>query len=482
MFRIDFNIFIFGSIFIGYNVRIVIIYSKNGLKINLMNFYQDIFFRSLDILRGRRTIKRLHELRKSQFWSTEKLQDQQLSKLNALLYQAKEHSAFYKDRLKDITLPLTSVSDLTAIPELKKSDIRKNQESIKSNNIPQKRFVESRTGGSTGEPMFYFWDKQGMDWNRGTVYRSAEWADTHLGENTVQMSGSHFDYTQAQSLKNRLVYFLQRYKDFPVGSLTNDLLEQYYQELIVYKPTSIWGYSSGISLFAEYIEKNHPDANFDFLKALMTSSEMLWPKQRELLNRVFGENKVYDQYGSREFYIAAECNQHEGYHIHSEVLIIEVVNAKGEQCKPGELGRILVTDLSNHAFPFIRYEIGDLGILEAPSQCACGINLPKLRSVQGRIADMIVLKDRILTPPNFTILMSDIKGLKSFQLQQHKIDEIEVILVKDITYTDEVGLYIKSSIEKMVEGQADIVLKFVEHIEVPESGKRRFIISSVSKN
>ncbi|WP_196138878.1 phenylacetate--CoA ligase family protein [Aliikangiella sp. G2MR2-5] len=447
-----------------------------------MNFYQDVFFRSLDRLRGRKTIERLHFLRKSQNWSREQIDQWQLEKLNELLTQAKSHSPFHSDRLRNIELPLKSLKQLENLPILTKSDIRKNQASIKSDNIEPSRFVESRTGGSTGEPMFYFWDKRGMDWNRGTVYRSAEWADTKLGEKTVQMSGSHFDYTQSQSLQNKIVYFLQRYKDYPVSYLTDEILESYYQDLLKFKPTSIWGYASGVNVFAEYIEKNHPDTNFDFLKAIMTSSEMLWPKQRETINRVFGGEKVFDQYGSREFYMGAECKAHNGYHLHSEVILLEVVDDDGKQCKPGELGRILITDLSNHAFPFIRYEIGDLGILEEPTQCKCGMHLPRLKSVQGRIADMIVLEDRVLTPPNFTILMSDIRGLKSFQLQQHKIDEIEVHLVKDTTFTDEVADYIHSSIKKMVNDKTEVSLKYVDDIAVPESGKRRFIISTVNQH
>ena len=446
-----------------------------------MNFYQDVFFRSLDIFRGRKTIKRLHFLRKSQNWNTEEIKKWQLKKLNNLILQAKQHSPYYKKKLSKIKLPLQSLEEIESLPLLTKNDIRNNQELLKCSNIPENRFVESRTGGSTGEPMFYFWDKRGMDWNRASVYRSAEWADTHLGEKTIQMSGSHFDFTQAQSLKNRIVYFLQRYKDFSVAFMTDEILEKYYQELLSYKPTSIWGYASGLNVFAEYIEKNHPGTDFSFLKALMTSSEMLWPNQRDTINRVFGGEKVFDQYGSRELYIGAECNQHNGYHVHSEVILAEIVNPDGSQCNHGELGKIVLTDLSNHAFPFIRYEIGDLGIMEEQKQCTCGMYLPKISSLQGRIADVITLRDRILTPPNFATLFSDIKGIQAYQIRQDKIDEIEVLMVPDADYSDNFNDYVKTAIESMVENVATVKTRLVESIEVPESGKRRFIVSTISQ-
>ncbi len=446
-----------------------------------MDLYQDIFFRSIDFLRGRKTIQRLHQLRKSQHWPLKKIKQWQLDKLNLLLQQAHQHSEFYRDRLSEIKLPLQSLTEISQIPLLTKEDIRSNQQQIKCKNIPPERFVESRTGGSTGEPMFYFWDKRGMDWNRASVYRSAEWANTKLGEKTIQMSGSHFDESQAQSIHNKIVYFLQRYKDFSVAYLDEEKLNKYYHELLRYRPTSIWGYASGLGIFADYIEKVHPGTDFSFLTAIMTSSEMLWPEQRECINRAFGGEKVFDQYGSRELYMAAECAEHSGYHFHAEVILAEVVDPLGQACKTGEMGKIVLTDLSNHAFPFIRYDIGDLGIMAEEGRCECGMSLPKLSSVQGRTADVITLSDRILTAPNFATLFSDFRGIQAYQIRQDKIDEIEVFLVPDENYLDEFESYVRKSIEQMVEQKARVKTHLVDKIEVPESGKRRFVVSNISK-
>lgn len=447
-----------------------------------MNLYQDVFFRSLDLLRGRNTIQKLHFLRKSQHWNAEQIHEWQLQQLNALLQQAKAFSPFHKSRLAHLQLPLKSLDEITKLPILTKTDIRQNQQTICCTNIPRKRFVESRTGGSTAEPMFYFWDKQGMDWNRASVYRSAEWANTTLGERTVQMSGSNFDLTEAQSLKNKIVYFLQRYRHYSVAYLSNEVMENYYRQLLEFRPTSIWGYASGLAIFSDFIIKNHPDTDFSFLKAIMTSSEMLWPEQRARINQAFGGNKVFNQYGSRELYMAAECKAHKGFHVHAEVILAEIVDSQGKACKPGETGRVILTDLSNHAFPFIRYEIGDLGVMEEPGQCECGMWLPRIRSVEGRIADVIVLKDRVLTPPNFATLFSDIRGIKAYQIRQDKIDEIEVVMVPDDNYSSDFEKYVRGAIESMVAGQATVKTTLTNEIKVPESGKRRFIVSNVSKN
>src|SRR5437763_17185374 len=121
------------------------------------------------------------------------------------------------------------------------------------------------------------------------------------------MLGAHFVSTAAKRLFKRLVYLLQRHRDYSVAFLTDELLERYYQGVISWKPTSIWGYASGTSAFASHIRRAHPGASLDFVRAVCTSSETLRPEQRENIESVFGRGKVYDQYGSRELYMGSEC-------------------------------------------------------------------------------------------------------------------------------------------------------------------------------
>lgn len=446
-----------------------------------MNLYQDVFFRGLDALRGRRTIKRLRSLRRSQHWSPQQLADWQLRRLNGLLGQARLASPFWRRRLDGLQLPVRSLAELQAIPPLTKEDIRGGLETIKTDNLPASRYVMSRTGGSTGEPTFYYWDKRGMDWNRGTVYRSAEWAGTALGERAMQMSGSHFDYDQAQKLHSRLVYLLQRYKDCSVAFLDEARLEEYRQTLLSFRPASVWGYASGLAEFARYLAASHPGERYPFLRALITSSETLRPEQRATIEQVFGPDTVFDHYGSREMYIGAECSAHDGYHLHAEVLIAEVVDREGNQLPPGQMGRILLTDLSNHAFPFIRYEIGDLAVMADPTPCGCGVTLPRIERLEGRIADVIVLPDRILTAPNFATLFSDKPGIRAYQIRQEQIGELQVLMEPDDGFTDQTQRYITDAIESMVGGQARVRVVTDEPIPVPESGKRRFVVSRVSR-
>lgn len=447
----------------------------------LNRIYQNVVFKGMDLIRGRRNIERLKFLRKSQYWPSDKLEKWQLERLNLLLKTAKENSSFYAERLRNINLPLKDLSEIQTISILTKSDIRTNMEKIKCKNAPDDLFILGKTGGSTGEPMHYYYDKRGRDWNRGCVYRSQEWAETYLGERSVQMTGSHYDFTEFTKLKWKLIFWLQRYKSMPVSVVNDEIFGKYYQELIKYRPNSIWGYASGIYYFAKFVKERHKDANFEFLKAIITSSETLYDHQRTIINEVFGVNKVFDHYGSREFYIASECKEHKGYHLHAEVVLVEVVDNEGEHKKQGELGRILVTDLSNLVFPFIRYEIGDVGIFSEEIVCPCGVSLPKLAKIEGRIADVIVLPDRILTPPNFTILLSDHKGIEQYQILQKTRNTLILNIVRNNEYREDSERYLRKGLADLAGAGVNVKIEYVNKIDTPASGKRRYVISEISK-
>jgi len=444
--------------------------------------YQNFFFRFLDLLRGRNTLKRLKQLRKSQYWTREHLNAWQLERLNSLLDQARKHSPYYAKTLSGQCFPLRSLDGLQDLPVLKKEDIRNNLETIRCGNIPPKRLSLSRTGGSTGEPTWYYLDKHGMDWNRGTVYRSAEWAGVFLGETTMQMMGSHYDLEEFDKMKWKVIFFLQRYFDCSVAKVNDEIFRKYYKMMLDRRPTSIWGYASGIYLFSRFIERNYPGADLGFVRCLVTSSETLLPYQRECIESVFGKGKVYDHYGSREMYIASECEAHDGYHIHAEVIILEVVDENGRWKQPGKLGRILVTDLSNEAFPFIRYEIGDVGAIPpTESVCRCGVTLPKLGKIEGRIADVVVLPDRMLTAPNFTVMLSDVPGVVAYQIIQNEPNELILNIVKGADFSSKTESYIKLAMSQLC-GDINVSIQYKSEIEVPKSGKRRYVISTISES
>ena len=126
------------------------------------------------------------------------------------------------------------------------------------------------------------------------------------------------------------------------------------------------------------------------LTGIRTLSETVHPRLREAVRRVLGV-PIQDMYTSQEGgIIATECPEEGSYHV-SETILLEVLDAAGQPCGVGEIGRIVVTDLANFATPLIRYEIGDYA--EAGAPCACGRGLPAIRRFLGRERNLVLLPD-----------------------------------------------------------------------------------------
>jgi phenylacetate-CoA ligase len=124
-----------------------------------------------------------------------------------------------------------------------------------------------------------------------------------------------------------------------------------------------------------------------------SSGDVLTGSDRAAVERAFGV-KVYDYYCCTEAsYLAWECDAHDGLHLNSDFNIVESVDASYRPVPHGRLGeKILVTNLSNRVLPLIRYEISDqVEIVPPGPPCRCGSSLPRIRTVAGRVEQVISL-------------------------------------------------------------------------------------------
>lgn len=140
----------------------------------------------------------------------------------------------------------------------------------------------------------------------------------------------------------------------------------------------------------------------------------LAPSVRRVIAEGFGSD-VLEDYGTAELgSIGCECAPGRGLHLFTTFFHLEFVRG-GRSVAPGEVGRILVTDLSNRAMPFIRYEVGDVGMPIAGA-CPCGRATPRFR-VLGRLDYSLVSPNgRIFTEHGVTDFLLGRPDVEWFQL------------------------------------------------------------------
>lgn len=86
-----------------------------------------------------------------------------------------------------------------------------------------------------------------------------------------------------------------------------------------------------------------------------------------------------------------------GYHLLSELAIVEVIGEDGAPVAPGELGRIVATPLFNLAMPLIRYQFDDYVRL-APEPCSSGRPAPLIDTILGRRSELFTYEDGSFGP------------------------------------------------------------------------------------
>lgn len=372
-------------------------------------------------------------------------------------------------------------ADMAKLPLLTKDCIRENFEALKAVGGPQRNVKHNHTGGSTGVPLTFLQDDEYRQYNNADKTRLYERCNYRLGDSLVFLWGSDYDSaahnTPLRRLADRLGMNLIWINTFTV---TEDDLARYAAAIARHNPVLIVGYVSSLVMYANFLKQRQLPRPSP--RAVQTSAEVLTGADRALLGEVFG-CEIFDRYGCREVgIIAHECEQHRGLHISQSRNLLELVDAGGDAADYGQVGRVIVTNLHNHAMPFIRYEPGDLAVMDA-QPCPCGRATPLLTAITGRTTDIIVSpRGKLLHGEFFTHLLYGRDEAKRFQVVQETLRELTIRLVP------RAGADLAALKEHLVgiikeHGDPDFVVRFeeCEQIEASSSGKYRFVVSRLEK-
>jgi len=425
---------------------------------------------------GTTLINYLKILEETQWWSPEQLRELQNEKLRALIKHAYTKVPYYRSLFRERGLTdkdICTVDDLHKLPVLTKDDIRHNFQELLAEDYKKRRPLLDATGGSTGEPLKYYTCMDALSISWAATYRAWEWAGYKIGDRRATLAGSSLVPWEKPTIKNCIRNIIER--NLPLSSIGMDKARMhiYLEKILKHKTKFLRGYPSVIYLFAKYLHDNGIDSFKP--KAVFTTAEMLLPSYRKVIENQFN-CRVFDHYGCRDGSANAnECKEHKGFHISTELVAMEFVK-NGNPLSPGQPGDILLTDLHNYAMPFIRYQVGDIGIL-SESTCPCGRSLPLIKELRGRTTDAIVFSNgKALSGPALTLIF---KGLNIHQYQaiQTGKDKLLMRIIKDNDYSDEDTRHFMGVLRSHLGKDVIIDFEFVDKIPTTIAGKHRFIVS-----
>ena len=153
-------------------------------------------------------------------------------------------------------------------------------------------------------------------------------------------------------------------------------------------------------------------------------------------------------------------------------MLVEILDENNKVLPFGEEGRVVITSLYNKAHPFIRYDIGDIGVLSKDST----IQKPILEKLIGRTNDIAILpsgkKAAGLTFYYITkSIIEDDGNVKEFVIEQHKKDSFKVIYVSSSDISDAKKNTIINEMETYLEKGLHINFERKNKLQRSKSGK-----------
>jgi len=441
--------------------------------------FRNILFPIMERFNGTEIQKNLKELEKTQWLSRKDLEVIQLKKLRSLVYQSYSNVPYYHSLFKSINLypdDIKSLDDLRKIPVLTKEHVKQNQSVIKATNYTG-ALIPAASGGSSGEPVQFFRTKEDFSCAWAAAFRGWKWAGYDLGERYATLWGNPVGVAQQKKVLKKVKNTFMQNISLSAYDMTDQTLDEYVRIIRRYNPKIIRGYAQALFVMSQYMNKNgisdlHP-------VSVLTTAETLFGYQRSEIEKEFG-CRVFDGYGGGEAPAAAyECQEHCGYHISSENIILEFVK-DGEIVSSGEKGKILVTNLNNYAIPFIRYDMEDIGI---PSDdiCSCGRGLPLMKSIEGRVNDMIVTPEgKFIHSYVFSAIFRNMHSIDQFQVIQETENTVTIKIVNNELFGEQDMNYIKTTLTPVLGENIRLRVECVTDIPILSgSGKRRFVVSKV---
>lgn len=388
-------------------------------------------------------------------------------KKNAIVHFHLKHNQFYKTLAK-----YANPNDWSTIPVMTKRDMQQPLTNRLSHGFVPKNVYVNKTSGSAGDPFIFAKDKfcHAMTW--AVIQDRFNWFG--LDFNTSKQARFYGIPLDTKG------YYKERFKDalskryrFSVFDLSDAAFERHLRKFRETSFDYMNGYTSAIVQFAKFLSRKNIilSSICPTLKACVVTSEMLFEEDKMLMETQFGV-PIINEYGASELDLIAFQNPKDEWQVNSETLFVEIVDEQNNPLPNGEEGRIVITSLYNEAHPFIRYDIGDIGILSKNST----IKQPILEKLLGRTNDIAILpsgkKAAGLTFYYITkSIVEDDGNVKEFVIHQIKTDTFKIQYVSAKVLSEEKIKFITHEMQHYLEKGLTIIFERKDQLERSQSGK-----------
>lgn len=394
----------------------------------------------------------------------------QQRKLKEVLKSANQYSELFEGLFSSSNIKIDAINlkeELKKMPIISKKEIRKQTLLYSKKKISE--FTSVSTSGSTGAGLKFLQSETAINdqwavWWRYRMWHGLSektWCGLFSGKHVVGNNESK-SYWRINHPGKQILF-----SSYHISESTALL---YVKKIKDSKLKWLHGYPSVISQLANIIISKKLDVGKN-LELITIGSESLLPHQKKAMELAFGV-PVRQHYGLAEGVAnISEC-EHGKLHIDEDFSYVELI--------PTDIPdtyRLIGTNLSNFAFPFIRYDTNDI-VSGLSIGCECGRHSRIVESIDGRVEDYLYLPNgtKIGRVPGIFIKYNQINEA---QIEQCKKNLINVNIVKNYLYTKETELSLEKDLQRLLTHNMEIKFVYLDSIPKTKNGKLRFVVSHI---
>jgi phenylacetate-CoA ligase len=412
------------------------------------------------------------EMRSTQYMDSIDLEEMQQMQLERVIKHHANNTESFAERLADQGLEADKICSLDGIKRLEpinKAYIQKQGTRFFCEEVPLPHGPAGKvqTSGSTGEPITVMRTAINQLYWEVLSFRDHEW---NQRDYSLKLCAIRANIWNNISMP---VWGVPVSKLYPTGAAMGMnvglSVEDQIKKLEEFQPNILVVHAGVMLAMVNIWEKT--GFTLKDLRHIKNIGDTVSDELRDRVRNLIGL-EIEDNYSSSETgCIAIQCKEGGQYHIMSETLLVEILHADNTVCQPGEIGRVVITDLHNTASPVIRYDLGDYA--EVGTNCTCGRTLPTLKRIIGRERNLFIRSDGSRFWPKAGMYdLPDVMPIRQWQIVQHSVDHVEYKLVTDEEPTqDQIDAITTIAHSKLGFTPKITVTTFRDRLPLSKSGK-----------
>jgi len=388
----------------------------------------------------------------------------QIRKINEIIHFAKEHIDYYATFFRKADEDNHQV-DFKNIPIITRGKIKKLPlTQLLTDSTSPRRLLPNSTSGSTGEPLSFYQDTLELATRTAAFYEELRFNGTLKGSIAIVGLQTH--------------YYLQKIGKQFLGSQIEgekNRKQVFYPWILEVKPKILVITPALLRRLAYFSKEDGVLLKFEHI---LYRGEYIDQKEIMNLSRFF-EGKIFSSYGTRECSMIAFQCKYGGNHLIPWLNYVEITGNNGEPLPCNSEGNVVVTYFFNRVMPFIRYDIGDRGMINS-EPCSCG-RQTKTITFTGRTGGSIE------TPSGKSVMFLAISSamardfhdeIARYQFEQTAPDKLVFRFIPSVRYSPAVGERLLKTLQSLLNNEIACELDKVSEILPNTEGKTPIFIKS----